>query len=149
MLGIDPPNTPGPLLAAGLDTTANMLALGTLALLSNPSQLAVLHANPEQAVEELLRYLSIAHTGVRAALVDVELDGQLIKAGESTGHLSFGHGIHQCLGQQLARVEMQVALPALFARFRTLRLAVAPEEVPMRDTRIYGVQRLPVTWDVP
>jgi cytochrome P450 len=168
------------LLGAGLDTTANMIALGTFALLRNPGQLAALRADPgiaEQAVEELLRYLSIAHTGARAALEDVELDGQLIKAGETVtisiqaanrdpakftdpdtldlhrhaaGHLAFGHGIHQCLGQQLARVEMRVAFPALFARFPTLRLAVPPEEVPMRTGMdIYGVHQLPVTWDAP
>ncbi|MFJ8312119.1 MULTISPECIES: cytochrome P450 [unclassified Streptomyces] len=165
------------LLAAGLDTTANMIGLGTYALLSHPEQAAALRGDPDladQAVEELLRYLSIAHTGVRAALEDVELDGRLIKAGESvtisvaaanrdpakfadpdtldlrrkaTGHLAFGHGVHQCLGQQLARVEMRVALPALFNRFPTLRLAVPPEEVPLRvDMDVYGVHRLPVTW---
>ncbi|MCZ1008933.1 cytochrome P450 [Streptomyces lydicus] len=166
------------LLAAGLDTTANMLAHGTFALLSHPHQLAALRADPglaDQAVEELLRYLSIAHTGARSALEDVELEGQLIKAGETvilsieaanrdperfpdpdtldlhrkaTGHLSFGHGIHQCLGQQLARVEMRVAFPALVTRFPTLRLAVPPEEVPLRHgMNIYGVHRLPVTWE--
>ncbi|MET7997577.1 cytochrome P450 [Amycolatopsis sp. NPDC005232] len=167
------------LLGAGLDTTANMLALGTFALLQHPGQLNALRADPDladKAVEELLRYLSITHTGVRAALEDVELDGQLIKAGESVtfsvqagnrdperfadpdtldlsrgvpGHLTFGHGIHQCLGQQLARVEMRVALPALVRRFPTLRLAVAPEDVALRPghQNIYGVQRLPVTWD--
>ncbi|MEU7136149.1 cytochrome P450 [Streptomyces sp. NPDC046261] len=168
----------GFLLAAGLDTTANMIGLGTFALLSHPGQAAALGADPEladQAVEELLRYLSIAHTGVRAALEDVELDGHLIRAGESvtlsilaadrdparfpdpdtldlrrraTGHLAFGHGIHQCLGQQLARVELRVALPALFTRFPDLRLAVPPGEVPLRTgMNIYGVHRLPVTWD--
>ncbi len=168
----------GFLLAAGLDTTANMIGLGTFALLSNPGQAAALSAEPEladQAVEELLRYLSIAHTGVRVALEDVELDGSLIKAGESvtvslqaanrdparfpdpdtldlrrraTGHLAFGHGIHQCLGQQLARVEMRVALPALFTRFPDLRLAVPAAEVPLRTgMNIHGVHRLPVTWD--
>lgn len=62
-------------------------------------------------------------------------------------HLAFGHGIHQCLGQQLARVEMKAALGALFERFPTLRLAVPPEDVPMRhDTIVYGVHELPVTW---
>ncbi|MEU5052187.1 cytochrome P450 [Streptomyces sp. NPDC021096] len=168
----------GFLLAAGLDTTANMIALGTFALLGNPGQAAALSAGPEladQAVEELLRYLSIAHTGVRVALEDVELDGILIRAGESvtvslqaanrdparfpdpdtldlrrkaTGHLAFGHGIHQCLGQQLARVEMRVALPALFTRFPDLRLAVPPAEVPLRTgMSIHGVHRLPVAWD--
>ena len=166
------------LLAAGLDTTANMIGLGTFALLSRPEQAAALRDDPGlagQTVEELLRYLSIAHSGIRSALEDVELDGQLIKAGESvtisveaanrdpekfadpdtldlhrkaTGHLAFGHGIHQCLGQQLARVEMQVALPALFTRFPALRLAVPPEEVPLRtNMNIAGVHRLPVTWD--
>ncbi|MER6915140.1 cytochrome P450 [Streptomyces sp. NPDC000594] len=167
----------GFLLGAGLDTTANMLAHGTFALLSNAEQLAALRAEPEladQAVEELLRYLSIAHTGLRAALEDVELEGAVIRAGETvtlsvqaanrdperfpdpdtldvrrraTGHLSFGHGIHQCLGQQLARVEMRVALPALLARFPGLRLAVPADEVPLRaGLDVYGVHRLPVTW---
>ncbi|HEU5473086.1 MAG TPA: cytochrome P450 [Actinophytocola sp.] len=167
------------LLAAGLITTANMLALGAFALLRNPAQLAALRADPaiaDRVVEELMRYLSIAHTVVRAALADIELDGHLIKAGETltislhaanrdperfadpdtldlnrdpTGHMAFGHGIHQCLGQQLARVEMRVGFPALFTRFPTLRLAVPPEDVPLYPTHqgIYGVHRLPVTWD--
>jgi cytochrome P450 len=168
----------GLLLAAGLDTTANMIALGTFALLGNPGQLDALRADPGlagQTVEELLRYLSVADPLPRAALEDVEVAGQLIRAGETvtisvqatnrdperfpdpdrldihrraTGHLAFGHGAHQCLGQQLARVEMTIALPALFARFPTLRLAVEPREVPLRDrSNIYGVLSLPVTWD--
>ncbi|MFF4223698.1 cytochrome P450 [Streptomyces sp. L500] len=167
------------LLSAGLDTTANMIGLGAFALLSHPVQAAALRSDPglaDQAVEELLRYLTVAHTGMRAALEDVEVDGTLIKAGETvtlslqaanrdpdrfpepdaldlrrtaTGHVAFGHGIHQCLGQQLARVELRVALPALFTRFPTLRLAVPPEEVPTRGPMsLYGVHRLPVTWDV-
>ncbi|MGR6917547.1 cytochrome P450 [[Actinomadura] parvosata] len=166
------------LLGAGLDTTANMIALGTFALLSHPGQLAALRAEPglaDRAVEELLRYLSIAHTGQRAALEDVELGGHLVRAGETvvvsvqaanrdparfadpdvldlrrpaTGHLSFGHGVHQCLGQQLARVELRVAIPALIGRFPTLRLAVPAGEVPLRGgLDIYGAERLPVTWD--
>lgn len=166
------------LLGAGLDTTANMLALGAFALLRNPGELAALREDPDiadRAVEELLRYLTIAHTSAKTALEDVELDGQLIKAGETVtlsvqtanrdpekfadpdtldlrrdepGHLAFFHGIHHCLGRQLARVELRVALPALFARFPTLRLAVPPEEVPLRPgyQTIYGVQRLPVAW---
>ncbi|MEE1755245.1 cytochrome P450 [Streptomyces sp. SP18CS02] len=168
----------GFLLAAGLDTTANMIAHGTFALLSNPAQAEALRTDPDlapQAVEELMRYLTIAHTSVKAALEDVELDGQLIRAGESvtlsleaanrdaerfpdpdvldlhrkaTGHLGFGHGMHQCLGQQLARVELTVALPALLGRFPTLRLDVPAGEVPLRtNMNIYGVHRLPVTWD--
>lgn len=167
------------LLAAGLDTTANMLALGTFALLSNPAQLAALRADPalaEPAVEELLRYLSVAKTFMRTALEDVVLGGTTIQAGTTVilsyntanrdpgrfadphvldvrrhagGHLAFGHGIHQCLGQQLARVEMRVAFPALFSRFPTLRLAVPADEVGLRPETadIYGVKSLPVAWD--
>lgn len=167
------------LLSAGFDTTANMLALGTFALLRNPEQLAALRAEPalaDGAVEELLRYLSVAKTFMRTALEDVELGGQTIKAGTAVilsyvtanrdperftnphvldlrrqdgGHLAFGHGIHQCLGQQLARVEMRVAFPALVNRFPTLRLAVPADEVALRPeiADIYGVKSLPVTWD--
>ncbi|OZV75914.1 cytochrome P450 [Micromonospora echinospora] len=167
------------LLAAGLDTTANMLALGTFALLRNPEQVAALRADPtlaDRAVEELLRYLSVAKTFMRTALEDVEVGGQTIRAGspvilsyhtanrdperfadphvldlrrQDGGHLAFGHGIHQCLGQQLARVELRVAFPALVNRFPTLRLAVPPEGVDLRPETadIYGVKSLPVTWD--
>ncbi|MFC5822431.1 cytochrome P450 [Nonomuraea insulae] len=167
------------LLSAGFDTTANMLALGTFALLQNPEQLAALRADPaltDAAVEELLRYLSVAKQFTRVALEDVELGGQAIKAGSTLilslstanrdperftdphaldiqrqdgGHLAFSHGIHQCLGQQLARVELRVALPALLNRFPALRLAVPAEEVALRPETadIYGVKSLPVTWD--
>ncbi|MEU0517786.1 cytochrome P450 [Streptosporangium sp. NPDC006007] len=166
------------LLAAGHETTANMLGFGTFALLRHPAQLAALRADPsliDNAVEELMRYLSIVHVGpIRAALEDVELEGELIRAGDvvtvslpaanrdpghlpdperlditrpAGGHLSFGHGVHQCLGQQLARAEMRLAFPMLFDRFPGLRLAVPAEEVPMRDTMsIYGVHALPVGW---
>ena len=168
------------LLAAGFDTTANTLALGTFALLSFPDQLAALRADPSLAdstVEELLRYLSVAKTFMRTALEDVELGGQVIEAGtpvilsyntanrdpehfadphrldvtrQHSGHLAFGHGPHLCLGQQLARVEMRVALPALFERFPSLRLAVPAEDVVTRpeSADIFGVKSLPVTWDV-
>ncbi|MEU9886093.1 cytochrome P450 [Sphaerisporangium sp. NPDC051011] len=127
------------------------------------------------AVEELLRYLTIVHLGpVRAAREDVEIDGHRIRAGDSVtlslpaanrdparfedpdalditrhaaGHLSFGHGVHQCLGQQLARMEMRVAYPALLRRFPGLRLADPDEQVPTRThMAIYGVHTLPVAW---
>jgi cytochrome P450 len=74
------------LLGAGLDTTANMLALGTFALLRHPGQLAVLREEPgrvDQVVEELLRYLTIIPFLVRTALEDVELGGELVRAGET------------------------------------------------------------------
>jgi cytochrome P450 len=166
------------LLIAGHETTANMLALGTFTLLTNPDQLALLRSDPsltDNAVEELLRYLTIVHFGTtRTALEDVELAGQVIKAGEPiaislpaanrdpmrfvdgdrlalngtpAGHVAFGHGIHQCLGQQLARIEMRIGFSTLLRGFPTLKLAVAPEEVPMRDNMaVYGVHELPVTW---
>lgn len=128
------------------------------------------------AVEELLRYLTIFHFGItRTALVDVELHGEEIKACEcvsislpaanrdpsqfdgqpdtldlfrrASGHLAFGHGIHQCLGQQLARVQMRVGYGALFRRFPTLRVEVPSDEIPIRDhVIIYGLYRLPVAW---
>lgn len=167
------------LLVAGHETTANMLGLGTFALLRQPDQLARLRRDPalvDGAVEELLRYLSIAQfdVGGRAALEDVDLDGRLVRAGEvvtvslpavnrdprrfddpdaldltrpASRHLAFGHGVHACLGQHLARTELRVALPALLARFPGLRLAIPADEVPMRyDMPIYGVYRLPVEW---
>lgn len=166
------------LLIAGHETTTNMLALGTFALLRHPLQRDALVADPSltgNAVEELLRYLSIVTSFVvRGALEEVEIEGHRIGAGESVvvsvpmvnrdperfdapnelnlhdsaqGHLAFGHGVHQCLGQQLARVEMRIGYRSLFDRFPELRLAVPPEEVPTRDDMlIYGVHSLPVIW---
>ncbi|HJP74124.1 MAG TPA: cytochrome P450 [Pseudonocardiaceae bacterium] len=165
------------LLTAGFETTANMLALGTFALLRHPDQLAALRdgaVDIDKAIEELLRYLSIIPALVRTALEDVEIGGTVIRKGEAvaidipmanrdparfanpdtldlagaaTGHVSFGYGVHQCLGQQLARVEMRVGFPALLRRFPQLRLAVAPQDVRLRtDMAIYGVHELPVTW---
>jgi cytochrome P450 len=169
------------LLIAGHETTANMLGLGTFVLLQRPDQLAALRDDSSRvgdAVEELLRYLSIVHTGLfRFPKEDVELAGEHIPAGatvvisllaanrdgqrwpdpetldvtRSRGpHLAFGHGVHQCLGQQLARVEMTVGYTELLRRLPNLRLAVPPEEVPLRnDMFIYGVHALPVAWDTP
>ncbi|MFJ9173815.1 cytochrome P450 [Streptomyces sp. NPDC102360] len=167
------------LLVAGHETTANMIALGTCALLQNPEQLAVVRdGTPQQvagAVEELLRYLTIVHMGRRrVALADIEIGGQMIKAGDAVicptdlanrdpevfedpfslrvdrqarRHLAFGSGPHQCLGQNLARVELQLAYPALLRRFPTLRLDCALDEVPFRaGMAVYGVHELPVAW---
>jgi cytochrome P450 len=165
------------LLLAGHETTANMLALGTFALLENPEQLAELRAKPEllpDAVEELLRYLSIADIFYRYAAEDIELGGETIGKGSTVvvsllaanhdpkrfdnpdtldihrkarGHLSFGHGVHQCLGQQLARIEMRAGFDGLVRRFPTLELAIPAGEVRLRtDMNIYGVHELPVTW---
>ncbi|WP_107656581.1 cytochrome P450 [Nocardia suismassiliense] len=168
------------LLLAGHETTANMLALGTFALLEHPGQLAELRADPElvpDAVEELLRYLSIADIFYRYATEDIELGGETIRKGSTVvvsllaanhdpqrfdnpdtldlhrkarGHLSFGHGVHTCLGQQLARIEMRAGFAGLLQRFPTLELAIPADEVKLRtDMNIYGVHELPVTWTQP
>ncbi|GHJ34649.1 cytochrome P450 [Streptomyces sp. TS71-3] len=168
------------LLVAGHETTANMIALGTCALLQRPDQLAAVRdgdpARVANAVEELLRYLTITHMGRRrVALADVEVGGQVIKAGDAVicatdvgnrdpevfedpdrldvdratprRHLAFGSGPHQCLGQNLARIELQLAYPALLRRFPTLRLDQAAEEVSYRtEMVVYGVHGLPVAW---
>ena len=66
---------------------------------------------------------------------------------EDGAHVGFGYGRHQCVGQQLARMELQIALPTLFRRIPTLRLAVPVEDLPFKhDTLAYGVYELPVTW---
>ncbi|OLF19164.1 cytochrome P450 [Actinophytocola xanthii] len=166
------------LLAAGHETTANMLGLGTFALLENPDQLAALRADPallDGAIDELLRYLSIIQVGViRVATEDVALGGVEVAAGSTvivaqpevnrdprhwdepdrldvlrprSFHLAFGHGVHQCLGQQLARIELRIGLGELLARLPNLRLAVPAEQVPLRNEMlIFGVHSLPVTW---
>ena len=165
------------LLVGGFDTTANMIALGTLVFLENPDQMAEIRTNPELvqgAVEELLRYLSVAHhVGFRLAIDDVEVGGKCIHAGDGViapimaanrdpeifadpdrfdihrdarGHLAFGYGVHQCLGQALARVELQAVFSKLFQRFPNLSLAVPMEQLRFKNALIYGVEELPVTW---
>ncbi|HJP77515.1 MAG TPA: cytochrome P450 [Pseudonocardiaceae bacterium] len=165
------------LLGAGLETTASMISLGTWTLLSNPDQLAALRADPgrtDAAIEELLRYLSIVPMTMRTALEDVEIDGTPISKGETVvlylheanrdrkyypapdtvdigrdaaTQVAFSHGVHQCLGQQLARVELRIAIPALLNRFPDLRLAIPSGDVPLRgNAAVAGVTSLPVTW---
>jgi pentalenic acid synthase len=160
------------LLAAGHDTTASTIALGVITLLAHPEQLAAMRAG-QNVVEELLRYLSVVDGGVlRVALADIEVGGVTIRAGEGVlistslanrdpevfpepdtfdvartnrSHIAFGYGIHQCLGQNLARVELDVAVPALFRRIPTLRLDSADLEL-RGSAGIQGIHRLPVTW---
>jgi cytochrome P450 len=166
------------LLIAGHETTANMISLGTLALLQNPEQLAIIKADPAttpEAVEELLRYFSIADGATaRAATADIEIDGVRIKAGEGVfaltyaanrdpevfdnpdaldlvrgarHHVAFGFGPHQCLGQNLARAELQIVFDTLFRRLPDLRLATPVEELRYKDQAfVYGVEEMPVTW---
>jgi cytochrome P450 len=166
------------LLLAGHETTANMLALGTFALLEHPAEMERLRADPglmPSAVEELLRFLTILHIGrLRVASEDFEFEGRAIKAGDhvtislqaanrdpakfpdphrldlgrdATGHLAFGYGVHQCIGHQLARIEMRVGFTRLLAAFPGLALAVPSDQIPLRSDMVtYGVHTLPVTW---
>ncbi|WP_290060835.1 cytochrome P450 [Amycolatopsis solani] len=168
------------LLIAGHETTANMIALGTLALLEHPDQLALLRESDDpalvaSAVEELLRYLNITHNGRRrVALEDIEVAGVTVRAGEGLimandianrdpsafpdgdrldltrdahRHVAFGFGVHQCLGQPLARLELQVVYRTLYRRIPTLALATGVERIPFKhDGSVYGVYELPVTW---
>jgi cytochrome P450 len=62
-------------------------------------------------------------------------------------HLAFGFGVHQCIGQALARVELEIAITRLLTRFPRLRLAAQPDEIPFRtDMLVYGVYKLPIEW---
>jgi cytochrome P450 len=154
----------------GLSTLVFLRNPGQLAILREDPSVA------ESAVEEMLRYLSIVQYGLlRYATEDVEYGEETIKAGEwlvaalasgnrdekvfpdagsvdvrrnPTSHLAFGFGAHQCLGQQLARVELQEVYTRLYRRIPTMRLAVPFEELRFKDNALaYGVRSLPVTWD--
>lgn len=127
------------------------------------------------AVEELLRYFTIADlANSRVAVADVELGGVLIHAGEGVlalsnganrdpeafpdpdtfdierharNHIALGYGPHQCLGQNLARTELQIVFDTLFRRIPGLRLAAPVNELPFKhDAFIFGLYELPVTW---
>jgi cytochrome P450 len=127
------------------------------------------------AVEELLRYFTIAEFAIgRVATQDVEIGGVLIRAGEGVlglantanrdpevfenadeldlgrgarNHLAFGFGPHQCLGQNLARLELQIVIDTLFRRIPGLRPAVPVEELSFKDdATVYGMREFPVTW---
>ncbi|MFC0433336.1 cytochrome P450 [Kutzneria buriramensis] len=168
------------LLIAGHETSANMIALGTLALLQNPEQLAVFRDSDDprvtaDAVEEMLRYLSIAQHGLRRiATEDIQIGGEVIRAGDgiivplpianwdpqvfpvperldlhrqARAHHAFGFGIHQCVGQQLARAELQIVYSTLYRRVPTLALATELDQIEYKtDHFAYGVTALPVTW---
>jgi len=166
------------LYSAGHGTTSSQIALGTLSFLRAPEQRAALVADPAllpAAVEEMLRFHSIAHfNSSRVATADVEIAGQLIRAGEGVyalvgaanrdpavfpepdrfdiqrerqPHMAFAYGIHQCLGQPLARLELNTVFSTLFQRFPRLELAVPFEELEFVATsQVYSVVSLPVRW---
>jgi cytochrome P450 len=127
-------------------------------------------------VEELLRYHTVVDWagGDRMAIEDLEIGGRLVRAGDgifvlnaaanrdehafpapdtfdvrraARHHLAFGYGIHQCLGQNLARAELEIAYETLFRRLPGLRLTEPVEELPFKyDSAIFGVRRLPLAW---
>lgn len=166
-------------LNAGHETTRSMISLGVLALLHHPGQLAQLRQDPTLlpgAVDELLRYLSVADTiPLRVALTDIPVGTQTIRAGEAViaslgsanrdpaafeapdtldihradnRHLALGHGVHQCIGAHLGRLELELALGGLIDRIPTLRLAGELADLPLRQTNsIFGVESMLVTWD--
>ena len=161
------------LLNAGHEATVHALGNGAKTLLEQRHGAELAEAAPrtlEAIVEELLRFDAPLHLFTRFALEDVEIDGALIKRGERVGlllgaanrdprvfkdpdqfnpkrpnpHLSFGAGIHFCIGAPLARLEMRVALPMLFRRLPSLRLAEPPR---YRDSyHFHGLEALKVDW---
>ncbi|MBL1079381.1 cytochrome P450 [Nocardia sp. 2] len=168
-------------LAAGHETTANMIGLSVLALLERPEQLALLRDidDPKllsSALDELVRYMSITHTGLRrVAAADIEIAGETIREGDgiifdigaanwnpetfpdpetidvtrpnAAQHLAFGAGRHNCIGLQLARLELGITLQTLFRRVPTLRLATTIDQISFKeDAMVYGITTLPVEW---
>jgi hypothetical protein len=163
------------LLFAGHETTANLIATGTMYLLQNPDQLEQLKADSAkmpQAVEELLRYVSPVHTLSRRAKEDLEIRGTQIKEGQSvyllvgaanrdeekfpdaanldinrnlTRTLGFGYGIHYCIGAALARLEAGVAFETILRRLPNLKMAVDTPEFRLNYS-LRGLMSLPVTF---
>ena len=163
----------GLLLAAGNVTTTDLIGNGVLAMLRHPDQLEMLRADPllvKNAVEEMLRYDSPVIQTARIPMNDVEYGGCPVRPGESimvslaaanhdpavydapntfditradTHHHAFGGGVHFCLGAPLARLEAQLAFPAVFTRFPRMRLT--GETLEWRKLPAFrGLQHLPV-----
>lgn len=165
------------LLIAGHETTSNMISLMVMTLLDKPELRAQIEAEPKLipgAVEELLRYFTIAETGgLRLAIEDIELNGVTIPQNSvvaallntanrdpevfpdpdridftrgARNHLAFGFGPHQCLGQNVARLELVIVLEILFRRLPDLKLAVPVSELPLKEYSNFGLHSMPVTW---
>ena len=164
------------LLIAGNETTTNLIGNSVLCFHDQPGLQAQLQSEPDllaPVIEEVLRYRSPVQSMMRFAVVDVELAGQHIRQGQRVvawigsanrddsqfpqvehfvptrtpnQHLAFGHGVHFCLGAPLARLEARLALTALINRMPGLRRANADPLEPMASTIVYGVKRLPVTF---
>lgn len=166
------------LIPAGSVTTSTAAGVG-IVLLSDHGQLRPLGQDPAlvpSAVEEVLRYQAAAGDAARAVTQDVELGGRMLRAGDKVlvsltsanrdqerfpepdrfdisrpdnAHLTFGHGIHHCLGAALARLELQAVLAALATRLPGLHLAIPAAELPWRSSALFGdemLDALPVSW---
>jgi cytochrome P450 len=160
------------LFVAGSETTRNSIAGGLLALVEHPDQMAALRADRSlvpTAVEEILRWTSATAYNRRTATRDVEVGGQLIRAGQKTTHwypsanrdetvfadpfrfdvgrtpnphVAFGGGLHHCLGAALARTEVRVMLEAILDRFADVALT-GPVEWG-RSNKHTSIRHLPV-----
>lgn len=160
------------LIVAGSETTRNAIANGLYSLVRHPDQLALLRGKrsvPAAAVEEILRFSDPVSYNRRTATRDVELRGHAIRAGDKVTlwwpsanrddaifpdpyrfdlrrtpnpHLAFGHGVHFCLGANLARMEIRLLLEELLARFSRIELAGEPEWT--RSNKHHGMRHLPV-----
>ncbi|WP_171053251.1 cytochrome P450 [Streptomyces marianii] len=164
------------LIVAGQDVTVATIGVAVLTLLEHRDELARLRRDAAlwpNAVEELLRFLSLTGGLVRVATADIETYGVVIRAGDGVvllnpaanrdphvftrpheldlrrnprNHLSFGFGAHQCIGQNLARLDIEIALRRLFDSLPTLRLAVPLDDVPVRQGLVFSINALPVRW---
>ncbi|MBB4682662.1 cytochrome P450 [Amycolatopsis jiangsuensis] len=163
------------LLGAGHETLSGSIALGVALLAGDTERLAALRTAPEAAVEALVRHTSVTDTVVnRVATADIDVGDVRIRAGDalvfstavanrdhrvhpdpdrldlSDGHrrhVAFGFGVHQCLGQNLARIELEVALTVLFDRLPGLRVAIPEAELPVKSSPLVnGLKALPVRW---
>jgi hypothetical protein len=166
----------GLLFGAGHETTTNLIGNGLLALHRHPDQWERLKADPgliPNAIEELLRFDSSVQMTGRATLTDVEIGGVTLPAGESVVQLlgaanrdpaqyaepdsldvgrqnirpmSFGGGIHHCLGAQLARLEGELVFTALIERFPNLELPEKDRPDWRRNFTLRGLNKLPAVW---
>ncbi|XXU66005.1 cytochrome P450 [Sorangium sp. So ce1097] len=165
------------LLAAGTETTTNLIDNAILCLIEWPEELARLRASPDvlpSAIEEVLRYRSPVQIAFREARRDVEVHGQVIPAGklvvpvigsanrdpqqfrdpdrfdigrDPNPHVAFGQGVHFCLGAPLARLEARIALSDLLSRLRGLELASKEPWEPRKPLNMLGPARLPIRFE--
>ncbi len=167
-------------ISAGFETTANAITLGTVALLDDGDAWRDLATTDDDAlvrsaVEEILRFLSVAHTShMRLPLAPIPVGHQVIPAGrgviapqasanhdparfpdpdrldirrDARGHVAFGNGLHQCLGQSLARLELQTVFTKMPRRFPNMRLAIPMRDIHFKpETIAYGAEAVPVVW---